>query len=438
MHSIPYLAETLYQVFGRQAEAIAQTVGMDQRQRQIRGAQLLQVVVASVLAHPDLTYETMVGVAADQGITISPQGLAARCDARAVAGVAALLQVVAQQVVMADPVVAPLLDRFAAVEIHDSTTIALPACLADQYQGCGGNGQGGRVAAAVKAQVRWDLRSGRIEGPIFQDGRAADRAVEFAQRSAPGTLRIRDRGYWHLDDILQDLQDGRWWLTRLKPQTALFTTDGHRIDLPTLLTDQTTEAGEFAVCMGVKQRVPARLIVRTVSADVQAARQARLIHTARRKGRTVSASALALAAWDILITTAPPDRLPMDAAGVLYAARWQIEWLFKLWKQEARLDESRGIQPARVLIELYAKWIAVVIQHWIIVTSWWDEPRRSLVKAAKVVRAWAERLFRAITDRERLEAILGDLCAAIRRTHKQTRRKAKPTTWDGLTASTTA
>ena len=40
-------------------------------------------------------------------------------------------------------------------------------------------------------------------------------------------------------------------------------------------------------------------------------------------------------------------------------ARWQIELLFKLWKQDALVDEWRSTKPWRILAEVYAKRIAV-------------------------------------------------------------------------------
>lgn len=46
--------------------------------------------------------------------------------------------------------------------------------------------------------------------------------------------------------------------------------------------------------------------------------------------------------------------------------RWQIELLFKLWKNEGHIDSWRSEKPWRIPCELYAKLIAMVIQHWIL------------------------------------------------------------------------
>ena len=60
----------------------------------------------------------------------------------------------------------------------------------------------------------------------------------------------------------------------------------------------------------------------------------------------------------------PADQLCVDDVLQLARVRWQIELLFKLWKSHGQLDKSRSDNPWRVLCELYAKLIAMLIQHW--------------------------------------------------------------------------
>src|SRR5690606_30611247 len=116
----------------------------------------------------------------------------------------------------ADPIAVPLLARFPAVLLHDSTTISLPDLLAEQFRGCGGSR--GRVAAAIKAHLRLELRTGCLEGPLLQDGRAHDRAVGFRRRPEPGSLLVRDLGFFQLDELAAEAGSGRYWLSRLKPR----------------------------------------------------------------------------------------------------------------------------------------------------------------------------------------------------------------------------
>lgn len=110
---------------------------------------------------------------------------------------------------------------------------------------------------------------------------------------------------------------------------------------------------------------------------------------ARDKGQTVTQRTLALAAWTLILTNVPATMLTLAEALVLLRVRWQIELLFKLWKSHGRIDESRSAKPWRVLCEVYAKLLAMVIQHWVLLTRCWQYPDRSLPKAAQTVQKYA-------------------------------------------------
>ncbi len=431
MPSIAQIAEAMRQIFQQRAEIAARFTGLVQRDRILSGPQFVQTLVGGFLADPHATYETLAEFAADLGAPLSPQALAKRVTHPAVATLADLLAATTQQVMAADPQAAPLLARFAAVTVEDSTVISLPDTLADHFPGCGGSRAHAR--ASVKAQFRWELRSGRLEGPLLHPGRAADRAVSFRERVAPGTLRLRDLGYWQLDDLHRDHAAGRFWLMRLKPGTALFLPDGTRHDLLSLLATSCADTASWRVELGVQQRVPSRLFARRTTAEEAGKRQRRAAATARRKGRTLSPAAAARCTWEVLVTNVPEALLSAADAWVLYGLRWQIELLFKLWKSYGGLDTSRGSEPERVLAELYAKFIALVVQHWLLLAGCWQHADRSLVKGARVVRRWAERLFRALNDGPgRLEMVLAAIIDALGRAGRQTRRKKEPGAWQVL------
>ena len=94
-----------------------------------------------------------------------------------------------------------------------------------------------------------------------------------------------------------------------------------------------------------------------------------------------SATALALAAWAILITNIPAKLLTLAEALVVVKVRWQIELLFKLWKSHGQVDSWRSDKPWRILCEVYAKLLAIIIQQWVLVVGCWAHPDRSLVKS---------------------------------------------------------
>jgi hypothetical protein len=86
--------------------------------------------------------------------------------------------------------------------------------------------------------------------------------------------------------------------------------------------------------------------------------------------------------------------------------RWQIELIFKLWKSHGQIDISRSRKSWRILFEVYAKLITMIIQHWTFLLANWSFPDRSLVKTAKTVRQHALNLAVALGDLPRLERAL--------------------------------
>jgi Transposase DDE domain len=153
---------------------------------------------------------------------------------------------------------------------------------------------------------------------------------------------------------------------------------------------------------------------------------------ARRRGYTTTAARRQLANWTVCATTVPAERLTIQEALVLARARWQIEVLFKVWKSQGEIDQSRSAHPDRLLCELYAKLIAMVLQHWILLTGCWTAPDKSLVKATATVRAFACCLAPALRHPTRLQHRLTDLITALRAGCRLNPRKTAPNAYQLL------
>jgi hypothetical protein len=93
--------------------------------------------------------------------------------------------------------------------------------------------------------------------------------------------------------------------------------------------------------------------------------------------------------WTILLTNVPAERLSAPEVRVIMRARWQIELLWRLWKERGQIDIWRSEKPMRILCEIYAKLLAMVVQHWIVLTGCWHAPDRSMVKASLAVQSLA-------------------------------------------------
>ena len=139
---------------------------------------------------------------------------------------------------------------------------------------------------------------------------------------------------------------------------------------------------------------------------------------------------MAWADWTLLVTNAPAALLSLTEALVLLRARWQVEWLFRLWKQYGRIDESRSAQPWHVLTEVWAKLLAVLVQHWLALTGCWQYPHRSLVKAAQVVQAQAMHLLASLATG--LEQAIADLHRSLPAACRLNPRNKHPNTYQLL------
>jgi hypothetical protein len=379
MPIIDQVADALQDVFGEVAQRLARDTRFVQRESKLGGAHFVQTLVFTYLANPNATLEELSQTAAALNVAITPAGLTQRFTAEAATFLQEVVATAVTRTLAADPLAIPLLERFAGVYLEDSTSIALPDALRDCWAGCGNaTGQG---QAALKLNVRLDLCSGRLARLTLHDGRMHD-----IQASAPlstvssGALYLADLGYFGLDRFRELNQHGAYFVSRLKASTQVYGPDGRRIwDLASSLRRQGAQV-DLPVTLGETHRLPVRLLAVRVPQEVADQRRRKLREEARNKGRQVSARRLALAAWVILITNAPPELISIEAALVLGRVRWQIELLFKLWKSHGQIDESRSTKPWRILCDVYAKLLAMIIQHWVALIDLWGYPDRSLVQ----------------------------------------------------------
>ena len=433
MTTVAELTHALQEVFTTTADALARRTGFVQRASKLTGAAFVQALVFGWLANPQASVEALAQAAAAVGVAISAQGLDQRFTEAAATFLEEMLAAAVQTVIAADPVAIPLLERFTAVVLLDSSTITLPAALALWWPGCSAG------TAALKLHVRYDLCRGCLSGLVVQEGRISDRSTAMQTAPLPrGALRISDLGFFTLGVFAAMTAQGVYWLSRLAPGTAVYTPDGARWDVLDLLAAQGAATVDLTVTLGVDHRLPGRLLAVRVPEEVVNQRRRRLRADAKRRGKTPSAGQLAWCAWTIVVTSVPPTLLSLREALVLLRARWQIELLFKLWKSHGHIDESRSAQPWRVLTEVFAKLLAMVVQHWLLLVSCWAFPDRSLLKAAHTIRQHALSLASSLAYPAFLDHILAVVQRSIAAGCRLNRRKKHPNTYQLLLAPSLA
>jgi hypothetical protein len=161
-------------------------------------------------------------------------------------------------------------------------------------------------------------------------------------------------------------------------------------------------------------------------------RQANRGASKKKKGKTATKKSLSLCDFTLLITTAPAYKLSFDEALALYGARWQIELLFKLFQYHAKLDISRSENPWRILTEIYIKMLACLVQHWIIIMGCWNNPNRSLTKAAQVIRSNANLIAISFNSLAKILEVFSIIMRCLDHCCKQNSKRKHPNTWKTL------
>jgi hypothetical protein len=420
--TVAHLAATLQDLFTAFADEAARDPGFVRRRRKLSGAAFVQALTFGWLDRPAAALDDLCEVAGTLGPALSCQGLDQRFRPPAVARVRAVLHEAVQRAITAAAAPLPLLARFNGTYVFDSSTISLPATLAGLAPGCGGAAPG-EGAAACKVQLCLELSGGGLEELALLDGRTNDLGSPLAHRPLPeGALRLADLGFFDLALLGRYSTEGVFWISRLHPGTRVASAGGRPQELLAFLQAQPGPQAEAAVRLGARG-VPARLLAVRVPEEVANRRRQRLRRQASKSGRGVSAARLALCDWDVLVTNVPAAKLTLAEVWALRRLRWQVELLFKVWKGQGGIDRTRGRQPCRVLCELLAKLLAMVVQHWLLLVCGGVGLTCSHRRGARRVRQAALGLLGALRQAAALMQALGRLRQRL--AHCRVRRRRK-------------
>ena len=423
--TIPELSQILQELLIQDADAIGRSSGFIQRQRKFKGSNFAQSLIFGWQANPQASLEELCQSACASGVTISPQGLQNRLNCpEAATFMRQLLERAVGYVVESQPGHSDLLTRFAGVYIQDSTTIELPLALREIWTGCGNHRS---KKAGLKIQTLLNYQQGHL---CLQLAAAKQHDCPLQSLELPsGSLRLADTGYFKVANLEQLSQRGVWWVTRLPLRVGIWQQDQVQ-HLADFLAQQTADVVDIPIELSA-QRLACRLIAVRVAHDVTQQRRVRANNEARRRSRCLPSTTLVACEWTIIATHLSPEQLTVEEALSLLRLRWQIELLFKLWKQTLRVDVWRSHHPWQILTEVYAKLLIALIQHWLCVLGAWHNPQRSLVKACLLLRKHAFLLLIALPHRHALVAALTLISIQLPRCLIQ-KRKTRPATFQLL------
>jgi hypothetical protein len=437
MLSIAELHPALHDLFHDTADQLARDAGFCQRARKLTGPVFAQALVFTLLDNPDAALDDYTDFA-DEALdtSVTPQAFDQRFTPPAAAFLHELfVQAFNRSFNSLRPALLPLLHQFNGVFLRDGTVVSLPASLAPYFPGRGGRHAPHGQAAAVKLVLEAEVTTGALTEASLVAGLDNEKATEVAGKPLPqGSLLLEDLGFFSGARLQDYIDQGVYVLSRIPAWTAVFDRKGRRLDLLKKLRRAGGDYVELPARILHESKVEVRLLAVRVPEAEAAQRRERVRQEAKQRGRPVSQRKLDLCEWNVLVTNAPEEKLGLLEAFVVRRVRWQIELVFKVFKSEGKIDRTRSQDPSRVLCELYAKLLGMVVQQWALLAAGYQMLRHSGRRAARRVRRQARGLLRGLACLERLGREIARLARVLRRHGRVARRKASPSTYDRLLA----
>jgi len=417
--------EHLQVVLEELAQQGNQICQFSQRNTELNAERFVQILVLGWVRQADASLNELAHFAQDLGCSVTGSALNERMGAAAIELLGRVLVGALRRVAAYPRVPIAALKAFTAVKVTDSTQIGLPKTLLAEFQG---NNQD----AMVKLQVTLDYLTGQWTAVEMTDGKTPDNnsALPLQQASA-GSLNLFDLGYFEQGRLRDIADQGAYFVSRYQSQTALYVPKtGERFNLVKWLRSLATKEAQCVVELGLRVHLPVRLVARRLSKKVAAARRRQAKKKYKKQGKTCSKTYLFLLGWDILITNLPEEQWPPAQIFDLYLIRPQIEWLFRMWKSQLQVDHFGNWRSERVLCQLYAHLIGILLGHrlcagWL----WRDGQEYSLYKCIQIVQEQIAGLMKCIARNWwGVQAWRRKLEDAFRQYGRKTKRKKAPST----------
>lgn len=394
------------------------------------GSLFLKTFVFGLLENATASLNDLVEFCDDHfGIPISTQGLDERIHGATLSFMKqmfTLALVVFRQTVR---IPVPILSQFSAVNITDSTGFSLPESLAEEFPGSGGDAS----PAAAKLQLVFDFLTGNFQVLTLTNGITPDQKyTEHSRLAEPNSLNLFDLGYFTLHHLQELAGKGAYFLCRWLHGTNLYQEDGSQLDLLALLRAETREHFELSLRLGAKMLLPCRVCFFRAPEEVANRRRQKAHKKAAKKGGRPSKASRELMGWTIMITNVPVSMLSLKQICLLYALRWQVELIFKLWKSHMKLHRIAGYRKERILVELYAKLIGAVLFQFLAMPLRAKDIDLSPTKAFKRFARKSGKLAESLNSNKKLQQTIKKIHEKILKFAKREKRKTRLTTCQQL------
>jgi len=409
--------------FEKTSKSIAIITKFVQRKSKMTGEVYLKTLVLGFLENPQASLLELADFCSyNLDIEITKQGLDERINNYAVDFLKEMFAKAILSFRNASCINLPLLNQFSQVNIFDSTAFSLPDSLVGDFLGNGGTAS----IAAVKIQLLFDFLSGNFDIIELVNGRCPDQAYKkHFDNIKPNSLNLFDLGYFSLDNLKKIDDKQAYFLTRFFTPTNLYLENGIRFFPEKYLRDETRNCFELDLSIGFKYKTSCRVAFYRVPNKVAKKRREKARKKAKKQGYIVSKTSIYLMGWTILITNVPANILNTKQIALLYSIRWQIELIFKLWKSECKIHKTSSLKRDRVLCEIYAKLIGIILYQFLFASLRLAVGELSPTKAMRIFRKKANKLAEKIHLLRELPNIVEKIQKSFLKYAKRDKRKNK-------------
>ena len=218
----------------------------------------------------------------------------------------------------------------------------------------------GKEQYLERIHVSFDLNNNRIAQLKITDKHTAESFSHFSMN--PGEIFIGDAGYSYVRNFVYAIEQGADVIIRINPQNfPLYDIMGNRLKYENLMPNSKEQSTSTLCLLKYNGKYyKARIVIGRLPQNKIKAAQKRKSSVSSKKQKHIRPETTRNAGFVFLVTSLTGEEYGQDAILELYRARWQVELLFKCFKQKLDIRTIRIASPtyARVMIYL---WLIIFI-----------------------------------------------------------------------------
>ena len=381
----------------------------------LQGSEFVDVLMFSLFNSKELSLESLtVTLKSEYDIDISKQGLNERFNDKSVSFFKDLLKTFIAEIISTSSSMLDIFRNFSKVLIKDSTSFQLPEEFAKYYEGSGGSASNSQI----RIQFEYDLKTGEITDLSFnsfinQDQTNSQDTVAQIQK---GELILRDLGYVNISVLRSIENQEAYYLNRLPTGLNVYlkkTDDNYcLINYSSILKElkkSKSKVHELEVYIGVNKDFKSRLILELLPENIYTARLREAVKRRKslnKKNRKENKKRIrenvklikqgkdpiklkiihgqftkeekAKFQLNGYLTNTDSAIIRQEHVRTIYRIRWQIELIFKAWKQTGEIAKVKKTKLERFETFLFAKLLYLLCNwfiFWEISKEVWNESK---------------------------------------------------------------